>query len=86
MGKYSAIIQALTMLLVLASSVRWEKLPEGKYRVEAIFAANADSPRQVKSTLFSSYKQAEAAYWRYLLEKTPLSASHSSNSSSSSRR
>ncbi len=73
MGKYLAAAHTfITVLLALASSVRWEKLAEGGYRVEAIFAATADSPRQARTTLFKSRARAEVAYWRYLLEKTPL--------------
>ena len=83
MGKYNAAAQILTTLLVLASSVRWEKLPEGKYRVEAIFAATANSPRQARTALFTSHKQAEVAYWHYLLEKTPLSVPDKSDAASS---
>ena len=72
-GKYSVIGQVLTMLLLLASSVRLEKLAAGGYRVEAIFAATTCSPPRAITASFTSHQQAEAAYWRYLLEKTPLS-------------
>ena len=84
MGKYIAIIQILTTLLVLASSVRLERLAEGKYRVEAIFAATANLPRQARSALFTTREQAEAAYWRYLLGKTPLSETSSGTASPTS--
>lgn len=73
-GKYSVIGQILTMLLLLASSVRLEKLAAGGYRVEAIFAATTCSPPQAITASFTSHQQAEAAYWRYLLKKTPLTA------------
>jgi len=72
-GRYIAVAHIFTTLLVLASSVRWERLADGKYRVEAIFAATPRSPRQTRSTLFTSKERAEATYWHYLLEKTPLS-------------
>lgn len=84
MGKYIATGQILTALLVLASNVRLEKLAEDKYRVEAIFTATANYPRQAKTTLFTSREQAEAAYWHYLLEKTPLSKSPNNDTSTPS--
>ena len=86
MGKYIAVAQTFTALLVLASSARLERLAEGKYRVEAIFAATASSPRQARSTLFTSRAPAEAAYWRYLLEKTPRSETSNAAGSPSSAR
>lgn len=74
MGKYSVIGKTLTMLLLLASSVQLQKLATGSYRVEALFAATTcSSPRAIAAS-FTSRQQAEAAYWRYLLEKTPLAA------------
>ena len=72
MGKYIAIGKTLTMLLLLASSVQLQKLATGGYRVEAIFAATPCSPPRAITASFASRQQAEVAYWRYLLEKTPL--------------
>ena len=84
MGKYIAVAQIFTALLLLASSVRLERLAEGKYRVEVIFAATASSPQQAKSTLFTSRERAEAAYWHYLLNKATLSETSNSGASPSS--
>ena len=88
MGKYIAVTHVFATLLVLASSVRLERLADGKYRVEAIFAATRESPRQARTTLFTSRGRAEATYWHYLLEKTPVSLARDrvTRASSSSAR
>lgn len=71
MGKHIAVVPILTVLLLLASSVRLERLADGKYRVEAIFAVK-DAPRRVIAALFTTHEEAKTAYWQYLLEKTQL--------------